>query len=143
MSEAAELEIHYDIVSNIMTTDLVTVTENDIAELVLKVMEWRNINHLPVEDMSGKLKGIITKKRLVHYLEQPDSDQLATAADVMDKKPETIGPNDDIRFAMLLMLDKKLSCLPVVEKGELIGIITDKDTQEIWDKMKKRGHAKD
>lgn len=143
LSEAAQLEIQYDIVSNIMTTDLVTVTENDIADLVLKVMEWRNINHLPVEDISGKLKGIITKKRLVHYLGKPDSDRLATAADVMDKNPTTIGPNDDIRFAMLLMLDKKLSCLPVVEKGELIGIITDKDTQEIWDKMKKRGYAKD
>ncbi|MEX0945582.1 MAG: CBS domain-containing protein [Balneolaceae bacterium] len=142
LKEASKLEIQYDIVSNIMTTDLVTVTENDIAELVLKVMEWRNINHLPVEDINGKLKGIITKKRLVHYLNRSDSDQLATAADVMDKKPVTIGPNDDIKYAMLLMLDKKVSCLPVVEKDELIGIITDKDTKKIWDKMKKRSNAK-
>ena len=141
-SEARELEIQYDVVSNIMTADLVTVTENDIAELVLKIMDWRNIRHLPVEDRTGKLKGIITKKRLVRYLNSPEFDEFATAADVMDKHPVTIGPNDDIKYAMLLMLDKGVSCLPVVEKDELIGIITNKDTQEIWDKMKKRSNAK-
>lgn len=140
--EAEKLEMQYDIVSNIMTTDLVTVQENDIAELVLKVMEWRSIRHLPVEDSRGTLKGIITKNRLVRYLTSPDKDGLATAADVMDTDPVTIGPNDDIKYAMLLMIDKGVSCLPVVEKNELIGIITDKDTQHIWNKMKKHTDAK-
>lgn len=142
VSEAEKLEMQYDVVSNIMTTNLVTVQENDIAELVLKIMDWRNIRHLPVEDSHGKLKGIITKNRLVHYLSNPDKDGLATAADVMDTDPVTIGPNDDIKYAMLLMIDKGVSCLPVVEKNELIGIITDKDTQDIWNKMKKKTDAK-
>lgn len=142
VSEAEKLEMNYDIVSNIMTTNLVTVQENDIAELVLKVMDWRNIHHLPVEDSQGKLKGIITKNRLVRYLNNPDKAGLTTAADVMDADPITIGPNDDIKYAMLLMIDKGVSCLPVVEKNELIGIITDKDTQAIWNKMKKHTNAK-
>jgi CBS domain-containing protein len=141
-SEAEQLEMQYDIVSNIMSTDLVTVTENDIAELVLKVMEWRHIRHLPVEDSQGKLKGIITKNRLVRYLNNPEKDGLATAADVMDTDPITIGPSDDIKYAMLLMIDKGVSCLPVVEKDELIGIITDKDAQDIWNKMNKHADAK-
>ena len=141
-SEAEQLEMQYDIVSNIMSTDLVTVTENDIAELVLKVMEWRDIRHLPVEDSQGKLKGIITKNRLVRYLNNPEKDGLATATDVMDTNPVTIGPNDDIKYAMLLMIDKGVSCLPVVEKDEMIGIITDKDAQDIWNKMKKHADAK-
>ncbi len=140
--EAEKLEMQYDIVSNIMSTDLVTVMENDIAELVLKVMEWRHIRHLPVEDSQGKLKGIITKKRLVRYLNDPEKDGLATAADVMDSDPITIGPNDDIKYAMLLMIDKGVSCLPVVEKDELIGIITDKDAQDVWNKMNKHADAK-
>lgn len=141
--EGQELEMQYDLVSNIMTSDLVTVTENDIAELVLKIMDWRKIRHLPVEDSRGKLKGIITKNRLVHYLNNPDKDGLATAADVMDRDPVTIGPNDDIKYAMLLMIDKEVSCLPVVENGVLIGIITDKDTEDIWKKMNKHTDAKD
>lgn len=142
LEEANNLKIHYDIVSNIMSTDLITVDENDLAELVLKIMDWRNIRHLPVEDTQGKLKGIITKKRLVRYLETPDGSPLATAADVMNKDLVTVGPNDDIKFAMLLMVDKEVSCLPVVENNKLIGIITDKDSQEIWEKMKKHKNAK-
>ncbi len=120
----------------------VTVNENDLAEFVLKGLEWRHINHLPVEDMDGTLKGIITKKRLVHYLNSSDSDNLATASDVMNKNPVTISPNDDIKYAMLLMIEKKVSCLPVVEKNELVGIITDKDAKNVWDKMKSRSNAK-
>lgn len=142
LDEIKQLEIQYDIVSNIMSTDLVTVNENDIAELVLKVMEWRHINHLPVEDMDGTLKGIITKKRLVHYLKSSEPGNLATASDVMNINPITIGPNDDIRYALLLMIEKKVSCLPVVEKNELVGIITDKDAKHVWDKMKNRSNAK-
>jgi CBS domain-containing protein len=142
IEEAETLEMHYDIVSNIMSSDLITVTENDLAELVLKIMDWRNIRHLPVEDNRGNLKGIVTKKRLVRYLDDPDRNPLATAADVMDNDPLTIKPDTDIDDAILLMLDKGLSCLPVVEKNELIGIITDKDTDYIREKMKKHGNAK-
>ena len=60
----------------------------------------------------------------------------------MNKNPITIGPNDDIKYAILLMIDKKVSCLPVVEKNELVGILTDKDAKSVWDKMKSRSNAK-
>jgi CBS domain-containing protein len=140
--EAENLEMYYDVVGNIMATDLITANENDLAELVLKVMDWRNIRHLPVEDNRGKLKGIITKKRLVRYLNNPERKALLTAADVMETNPVTISPNDDIKYAMLLMLDKGVSSLPVVEKDELVGIITDYDTQNVWNKMKKQSNVK-
>lgn len=139
--EIESVEIQYDVVSNVMSTDLITVTEDYIAELVLKIMEWRNIRHLPVEDSSGQLKGIITKKRLVHYLSNAKDAPDLTAADVMDKNPTTIKPDADIKYAMLLMLDKKISSLPVIEQGKLIGILTDNDTQTIWSKIKKNTNA--
>ncbi|REL33486.1 CBS domain-containing protein [Rhodohalobacter sp. SW132] len=132
-----DVKFRYDVVSSVMSTDLVTVTENDLAELVLKIMDWRQIRHLPVEDLNGELKGIITKKRLIRYLEDHKNDPFSIASDVMDDNPITIGPNEDLKYAMLLMLDHKISCLPVVEKGRLVGILTDKDTHEIWEKIKK------
>lgn len=135
--ELHKVHIHYDVVSNVMSTDLITVHENDLAELVLKIMEWRHIRHLPVESAKGELKGIITKNRLINYLANKKNDPLSVASDVMESNPVVIGPNEDIRYAMLLMLDKKISCLPVIEKNRLVGIITDKDTGEIWEKMKK------
>ncbi|WP_340105517.1 CBS domain-containing protein [Rhodohalobacter sp. 8-1] len=142
LQEIESVNIQYDVVSNVMSTDLITVTSDYIVELVLKIMEWRNIRHLPVEDNDGQLKGIITKKRLDRYLEGSKDARQITAADVMDQHPTTIKPDADIRYAMLLMLDEGISCLPVIEQGKLIGIITDKDTQSIWSKIKKNSHAK-
>jgi len=142
LQEIESVEIQYDVVSNVMTTDLITVTEEYIVELVLKIMEWRNIRHLPVEDKDGQLKGIITKKRLDRYLKDSENARQLTAADVMDRHPTTIKPDADIKYAMLLMLDEGISCLPVIEGGKLIGILTDNDTQSIWSKIKKNSNAK-
>jgi len=142
LEEIESVHIQYDIVSNVMSTDLITVTDDYIVELVLKIMEWRNIRHLPVEGKDGELKGIITKKRLDRYLTDDKSNKQLTAADVMDRNPTTIKPDEDIKYAMLLMLDEGISCLPVIEQGKLIGIITDKDTQSIWSKIKKNSNAK-
>ena len=140
--EIESVHIQYDVVSNVMSTDLITVTDDYIVELVVKIMEWRNIRHLPVEGKDGELKGIITKKRLDRYLTDENRNQQLTAADVMDTDPTTIKPDEDIKYAMLLMLDEGISCLPVIEQGKLIGIITDKDTQSIWGKIKKNSNAK-
>jgi len=140
--EIESVHIHYDIVSNVMSTDLITVTEEYIVELVLKIMEWRSIRHLPVEGKDGELKGVITKKRLDRYLKDNKNRHQLTAADVMDQNPTTIKPDEDIKYAMLLMLDEGISCLPVIEQGKLVGIITDKDTQGIWSKIKKNSNAK-
>lgn len=140
--EIESVHIQYDVVSNVMSTDLITVTEEYIVELVLKIMEWRNIRHLPVEGKNGELKGVITKKRLDRYLADNKDHHQLTAADVMDEHPTTIKPDEDIKYAMLLMLDEGISCLPVIEQGKLIGIITDKDTQSIWGKIKKNSNAK-
>jgi len=137
LKDLESVEIRYDVVSNVMSTDLITVTENDLAELVLKIMEWRNIRHLPVEGPDGKLKGIITKKRLINYLSDNNNDPFSVASDVMNDNPVTISPNDDLKYAMLLMLDQKISCLPVVEENRLVGILTERDTNEVWKKIKK------
>lgn len=142
LQEIESINIQYDVVSNVMSTDLITVTDDYIVDLVLKIMDWRNIRHLPVEDNKGQLKGIITKNRLDRYLEGSKDARELTAADVMDQNPVTIKPGADIRYAMLLMLDEGISCLPVIEQGKLIGILTDKDTQSIWGKIKKNTNAK-
>ena len=142
VGEIESVHIQYDVVSNVMSTDLITVTDDYIVELIIKIMEWRNIRHLPVEGKHGELKGIITKKRLDRYLKNGKKSHQLTASDVMDENPTTIKPDADIKYAMLLMLDEGISCLPVIEQGKLIGIITDKDTQSIWEKIKKNSNAK-
>ena len=46
---------------------------------------------------------------------------------VMSTPPVVIGPDASIREAALLMADRKIGCLPVVEAGRLIGLVTETD----------------
>jgi len=139
-TEVSDVPLAFDWIGSVMSTDLITVTEEDLVELVAKIMEWRQIRHIPVEDDKGNLTGLITRKNLDKYFSERNGDTLITAKDIMQKELITIGPTADAKYAMLLMVDKKISCLPVVEGNQLIGLITDKDTKVIWEKIQKNAN---
>ncbi|MCC5933738.1 MAG: CBS domain-containing protein [Balneolales bacterium] len=133
-AETKELEgirMRYEIAGNAMTTDLITVQEHDLADMVQRIMSWRNIRHLPVEDNDGRLLGLITKAGLTAWLQANPDQPFATAADVMQRDPLTISAGMEIEAALDLMERNNLSCLPVVTEGLLAGLITDKDAAKI------------
>jgi CBS domain-containing protein len=138
LDEKDLLEINYDLVTNIMTTDLITAQSNDPIELVYTIMDWRTIRHMPVEDDTGNVIGILTRKRIENYLNSPEADPLAIAGDVMIKDPVCIDFTAGIMEAMNLMVEKNISCLPVIQKGQLIGLITDTDLKIIQTKLNSR-----
>ena len=43
----------------------------------------------------------------------------------------TIGPEDDVKEAARIMLEKKIGCLPVVQDGRLVGLISESDLVRI------------
>ena len=55
----------YREVQQIMTRDLITVSETDLLELARNMMLWSNIHHLPVEDKHGKLIGLLTSDKML------------------------------------------------------------------------------
>lgn len=116
-------------VEEFMITDLFTVQENDIVDLVLEMMDWRRIRYTPVENTKGKLIGLVTLRSILrHYARtRKQDDDSASVKDIMIRDPITISPNASIKEAMDTMRDNKIGCLPVVKNGELIGIITEMD----------------
>ncbi len=130
-SEIKNITFRYENVGNVMTTDLITATEHDLAELILKIMEWRNIRHLPVEDKNGKLKGIIFKANLTSLIEESGDSASLTAHEVMQKNPLTVSPDMDIRAAVTMLTENGLTCLPVVDNDRLVGLITNKDAKKM------------
>ena len=102
-----------------------------------QLMKEKSIRRLPVVDKHGKLVGIITKGD-VREASPSDATTLSiwelnylwaklTSEKVMTKDPITINPDAPIIDATEIMLDKKVSGVPVVENGNLIGIITESD----------------
>ncbi len=52
-----------------------------------------------------------------------------TVADQMSDKVICVGPDENLQTARALMAEQEFRCLPVVERGHLVGIITDRDVR--------------
>jgi CBS domain-containing protein len=116
------------LVEEFMTTDLFTVHQEDIPELVADILSWKKIKHIPVEDDKGRIKGLMNYRLLLQYYSRNchiTPSNKVVVKDLMIKDPITIHPESTIQDALKIMHDKKVDCLPVVKNDRLIGIITE------------------
>lgn len=128
-SEKSPTSLHKasELVAHIMSTQLFTVTEDDLASMATNIMLWKNIHHLPVEDNQGKLCGLLTWTRLNKSQHVIAADGNSTVKDIMIKTVITSQPDTKITKAVKLMKEKEIGCLPVIENDILVGIITVND----------------
>ena len=130
-------------VSEFMVTDMFTVQKNDIIELVAEMMDWQKIRYAPVEDKNGNLIGLVSRRLILrHMIKNKRSRRTSTAEDVMIKDVITIDINDTILNAMKIMREKSIGCLPVTNKGELAGVITETDFLKITSRLVERLESK-
>jgi len=116
-------------VEHIMSTDLLTVRPDDVIDLVVNMMAWRNLRHVPVENDTGHLQGVITYTEVLRHLAQhhPPETPVITASHLMQSNIVTISPDTTIQEALKQMHTHAVSCLPVVEHGVLVGLVTTAD----------------
>lgn len=110
-----------------MTTELYKVDENDLAQLATKIMTWKNIHHMPVEDKHGNFCGLLTWSHIEQFDKNVEDHATQLVADIMIKDVTTIRPWEPIEAAVKIVKEKEIGCLPVIREKELIGIITKKD----------------
>jgi len=117
-----------------MTTDVITINPDDTVLDALHAMRENKLRRIPVVE-NKKLVGIITEKDIktfspskastldIYEMHNILADTLVK--DVMTKNVITVSPDDPIEKAALILRDKRIGGLPVVnDKGELLGIIT-------------------
>lgn len=111
-----------------MTPDPYTVRPDTRLTEAHQLMTERRIRRLPVM-ADGKLIGIVTLGDLREAgATREDSEALKKRVDVaMHEKPFTISPEAALSEAAKIMLQHKISGLPVVENDILMGIITESD----------------
>ncbi len=124
------------LVRDCMTKKLITIDEETPIIKAFRIMKDNNIRRLPVM-RNEKLAGVITDRDLkeatpskatsldVHEIYSLLSE--VKVKDIMSKDLLTIGPDESIEKAAMLMLNKKISGLPVIEAGNLTGVITQTD----------------
>ncbi len=112
-------------VADLMTRELVTLEETDDLGLAEALVDLVRVRHLPVVH-GGRLVGLVTHRDLLRALAE-GKNRRVTAADVMRREVRTVTPHTPLREAGEAMLDYKIGCLPVVEDGKLVGIVTEAD----------------
>ena len=119
----------YRTVSQFMATDLFTVRPDDIVDFAAALMDWRHVRHVPVEDNEGCLVGLLSHRALLRLVAtgKAGGEHKVTVSELMNNKPITVGPETKTVDAIRLMRESQLSCLPVVEKGKLVGLVTEHD----------------
>ena len=124
-------------VSELMTTDLITVNPEDKLSAVNAIFESNKIHHIPVVRF-WKIVGIISKTDFLHFMKgmgntdhkdafNPGRLLLNTASDIMTEGLAKLEPTDRINVALDVFKINLFHALPVVENDELVGIITTHD----------------
>ncbi len=143
LDEVYEKRTGYAKVSHYMATDVLTVQPDDAVEMVAELMSWERVRHLPVEDASGVLVGLISARVVLrHMTEQaghpndpfaPQTRADAAVSDLMRKGAEliTVTPETSTIEAIALMRRYRIGCLPVVQDRSLVGLVTEEDFMEI------------
>ena len=114
------------LVKHAMSTDIFSVGKKDSIELVLNIMQWKNIHHVPVINNDKKLVGLLTKADIKTYLN--DNKRLQDSVKrIMKKEIISIGQYNSLDEAKILFQKHKIKGLPVLRHNKLIGIITTTD----------------
>ena len=121
-----------------MTTDVVTIDEDASMMKASIVMKEKKIRCLPIVNKRGDLVGIVSDRDLkdaapskATTLDVYELNYLISSIkikDLMITNLAYVRPDETVEFAAILMLENKISSLPVINnKGALIGIITQTD----------------
>ena len=132
-------------VRELMTTDPFTVDPDAPLGTAIALMRMKEIRHLPVVDEARRLVGIITDRDLRQAAFGPalaehlsfgaqrrlrglarDLEELRVR-DAMTWVVATVHPDAAIAHAALVMFERRVGSLPVVEDGKLVGILTERD----------------
>lgn len=117
-------------IRELMKRSPTTIHVDDDLTTARDLMVWMGIRHLPVLN-SGKLVGILSDSDVAAFQARvgPGPRNLSghPAEQAMHAPVETAAPEDSVDEAAARMAKRKISCLPVIEGGDLIGIITSTD----------------
>lgn len=137
LSKSAKGEFRPMRVKNRMTRAPITAQPKTTYNEALRLMEQNDITHLPIINKKGDMVGIVTQ----HDMLEAEPSRVSTLsifeiASLLDKVTmdqlmshpvKAVESSCSVSEAAHFMLEENIGCLPVMEEGKLVGIITDSD----------------
>ena len=127
----------YQTVGQFMSSEVLTARADDLVDLTASVMEWEQVRHIPVEDDAGRLVGLVTHRDFMRLVGRGlfSKEKAVSVESVMRKDPITCAPTTTTLEAITLMRKHRVSCLPVIEHGQLVGIVTERDFLNVAEQL--------
>ena len=123
-------------VRDVMQKSIVTISASETLSTVEDIMTLGQVRHIPVVQ-AGRLVGVVSHRDLLraslsNLLDHGDDERrlflhAVEIARVMSTPPVVVSPDDTVGDAALIMAERKIGCLPVLQREELVGMITETD----------------
>jgi acetoin utilization protein AcuB len=117
------------LVRDVLSSPVLTIGADTPLAEAYRTMQEHGVRHLPVVD-DGRLVGVVSDRDLrlaTSVLAPVPFAPDAAVSAVMAREPVTAGPSDPVEDAARAMRDRKIGCLPVLDGGRLVGILTGRD----------------
>lgn len=124
-------------VKDVMSTEIITLKEEDTLKTARGIMRLARIRHVPIVDHNNRFCGLITHRDILSATvsqlagidreTQQEIDAAIPIREVMRQDAQWTTEETDITRAAEILLKNKYGCLPVVRGEQLVGIITEAD----------------
>ena len=126
-------------IDRVMTPDPITIGAATDLDHALQMMDDHDVRHLPVVDDAGSLVGIVSDRDLLGHvgwtpaLTQAGRDAHARepgpqrVEQIMHASVSTVSPKDTVVTVAVDLTVERIGCLPVVEDGRLVGLVSEMD----------------
>lgn len=138
-------------VADVMTTKLITLSPSDSLKTAREIMQKARIRHLPILSPHGGFVGLLSQRDLLkasvsHFADMQGDvrDQIESGipvSEVMVAEALTVPPDMPVAQAGELLIAHKFGCLPVLECGQLRGILTESDFVKLCLVLLERGSS--
>lgn len=127
-------------VRDIMSSPVITVSPRNSIQQALEIMKENDTRRLPVTD-GGQLVGILVQHDIEKALRSPGRIPHTPVEWVMTKEVHYVSPDQPVNEAARMMTYYKISALPVIDSGNLVGIVTDTDMLHLLIEMLEQKQA--
>ncbi len=124
-------------VKDVMSREVHTVKRNDELGIADALMKQERVRHLPVLDEDGEVCAVVSQRdlfrgallRALGFGSRAEELMLkqVVVKEAMSSEIQTTALDTPLADAARLMIERKIGCLPVIENGKLVGIVTETD----------------
>ena len=107
-------------VEDVMTTRVITVTEDQTKQQAARLLAQHRISGLPVVNENNVMVGVVTEYDIISKGGQ-------TVGEIMTRGVISVTPDTDLEDVIHLLVQERIKRLPVLDQGRLVGIVSRAD----------------